>query len=229
MNKTETDIVADIRRSVSVVGRLYPVLVDKRGRIIDGKHRLKAYPDWFKVEIPDVNSKEQTILARLISNVCRRNVSPEEKTQMLDALGQIYANQGVSDGEIIEKIVQKTGMSYRWVMKYASDGMKLRPGLGGPKSKRNGFGGVARHATANVIDILLSEPSERVANLTSYSNTSFVTILVERKFYLQLQEIAVELGVDINVIINNGLLMTFQRANQLVRLTTPNAILCNSE
>lgn len=35
-----------IRDSVAEVGHLYPVLVDQHGRILDGKHRLRADPGW---------------------------------------------------------------------------------------------------------------------------------------------------------------------------------------
>ena len=86
-----------------------------------------------------MESEEHRLLARLISNVCRRKVPSEEKTEMLDSLGQFYLEQGVPHSELVRKIVQNTGMSYRWVMKYASDLLKVRPGLGGPRSQKSAY------------------------------------------------------------------------------------------
>ena len=224
---SERKIISDIRRSASVVGRLYPVLVDKHGKIIDGAHRLKADPNWFKVEVPSVESEEHRLLARLISNVCRRNVPPEEKTQMLDDLGQVYFEQGILHQQLVKTIVQNTGMSYRWVMKYASSSLKIRPGLGGPKSQEITYKNeVACRATSE--DQLLSEPTERIANSTNYSNTNFATILVEKQFYFKLKEAARELGVNIDVIINNALLMTMRRVNQLIKQDSGSTILCTT-
>ena len=221
----DREIISDIKRSASIVGKLYPVLVDSRGRVIDGAHRLKADPTWFKVEVPDMESEEHRLLARLISNVCRRKVPSEEKTEMLDSLGQFYLEQGVPHSELVKKIVQNTGMSYRWVMKYASDLLKVRPGLGGPRSQKSAYENeVAWRATSK--DRLLSEPSERIANFTIYSNTNFATILVEKRFYSQLNEAATELGVDIDIIINNALLMALQRIKQLVKHDAGATILC---
>ncbi|MGD0645672.1 MAG: hypothetical protein ABSA75_12275 [Candidatus Bathyarchaeia archaeon] len=226
--KAEGEIISDIKRSTSIVGRLYPVLVDSSGRVIDGAHRLKADPTWFKVEVPNMESEEHRLLARLISNVCRRKVPSEEKTKMLDSLGQFYLEQGVPHSELVRKIVQNTGMSYRWVMKYSSDVLKVRPGLGGPRSQKAVYENeVARRATDK--DKLLSEPSERIANLTAYSNTNFATILIEKRFYSQLKGAAAELGVDINIIINNTLLMTLQRIKQLIKHEIGSAILVAAE
>jgi hypothetical protein len=212
----EKVIVSDLRRSASIVGRLYPVLLDKHGIVIDGKHRLKADPSWFKVKVQDVGSEEERLLARLVSNVCRRNVSAQEKNEMIDELGRVYLKQGVQRSKLVKKLVEKTGMSYRWIMKYASSDIKVRPGLGGPKTQKSIWSGtVAWRATGE--NEVLSEPSKRVATLTSYSNTNFATILVEKKFYLELKEIADELRISMDVIINNALLSTFQKAKELVR------------
>jgi hypothetical protein len=221
---TERKIISDLKLSASVIGKLYPVLVDKHGRVIDGKHRLKADPNWFRVEVPGVESEEHLLILRLVSNVCRRNVPSSEKTEMLDELGQIYLEQGVPHNELVKKIVQKTGMSYRWVMKYASDELKVRPGFGGPKSQKSIYQDkIADHAA--VEDKLFSVPLEKVASLLSYSNTNFATILVEKRFYLKLEEAAHKLGISVDVIINNALLLALQRMNQLAKNDAASPIL----
>ena len=50
-------------------------------------------------------------MTRLISNVCRRHVPAEEKTEMLGRLGEIYLSEGVELGEIARKVVEKTGIT----------------------------------------------------------------------------------------------------------------------
>lgn len=224
----ERKIISDIKRSASSIGKLYPVLVDEQGQVIDGAHRLKADPNWFKVKVPGVKSEEDRLLARLITNVCRRNVSPGEKTLMLDELGQVYLEQGVPHSELVKTIALKTGMSYRWVMKYASKDLKVRPGIGGPKIQgENWDTQVAYRATGE--DRLLAEPAQRVANLACYSNTNFATILIEKRFYLKLENGASELGVDIDTIINNVLLQTLQRVNRLIEQHKVPAVICTTK
>jgi len=105
-------VVSDLKASSERVGRLYPVLLDRHGNIIDGQHRLAADENWPKIKLESVETEEQRLLARLISNVCRRHVPAEEKTEMLGRLGEIYLKEGVEPGKIVEKIMEKTGMSY---------------------------------------------------------------------------------------------------------------------
>lgn len=207
-------IVSELRNSVSLVGPLYPVLISKNGEIIDGRHRLEADANWPKRIIKGVD-EEHILLARLVSNVCRRSVPPAEKTEILKKLGDVYLNKGIALNELTKEISERTGMSYRWVMKYTPQELKLRPGLGGPKSRRNIYESkVARCATE---DQLLIEPPERVANLANYSNTNFTTLIVEKKFYLKLNHVAEDLGTSIDTVINNALLLTLQKLIKLAK------------
>lgn len=45
----------DCAEIVPVNGRFYPVITDQHGRILDGKHRRAADPNWFELqlEVPD--------------------------------------------------------------------------------------------------------------------------------------------------------------------------------
>ncbi|MEM2703937.1 MAG: hypothetical protein QXR45_12340 [Candidatus Bathyarchaeia archaeon] len=119
-----------MRFSCERVGRLYPVLLDRHGNVVDGLHRLEADPNWPKVRLDHVESDEQRLVARLIDNVCRRSVSAEEKSRMLGELGELYVKAGVKPGaELARKISEVTGMSFRWVMMYLLDRLKERPGV----------------------------------------------------------------------------------------------------
>ena len=105
-------------------GRLYPVLLDRHGNVIDGMHRLVADEKWPKITLENVETEEHRLIARLVSNICRRHVPAKEKKEMLERLGEIYQKEGVKPGEIAHKIAEETGMSYTWVMKYLPEKFK---------------------------------------------------------------------------------------------------------
>lgn len=56
-----------IHQTVPEVGHLYPVLVDQYGRILDGKHRKAADPDWPAIEV-QVDSDEMALAIALWAN-----------------------------------------------------------------------------------------------------------------------------------------------------------------
>ncbi|MEM3628358.1 MAG: hypothetical protein QXE06_03205 [Candidatus Bathyarchaeia archaeon] len=84
-----------MRFSSERVGRLYPVLLDRYGNVVDGLHRLEADPNRPKIRLDHIESDEQRLVARLIANVCRRNVPAGEKSRMLEELGELYVKAGV--------------------------------------------------------------------------------------------------------------------------------------
>jgi hypothetical protein len=201
----EDEIDSGLRLSSRRVGRLYPVLMDKHGNVIDGKHRLAADANWPKMRLDHVESEEDRLIARLICNVCRRNVSAEEKSEILQELGELHVKAGLKPGaELVSKISEETCMSYRWVMKYLPDNFKERPGVGGPSPVFNLTnvkeklyeGKVARFATAG-FEQLLSGPKERILKLKNYNNTDFVNLVIERRFYARLEESAEKLGIEL--------------------------------
>ena len=98
----EEDIIKYLKVSSERAGRLYPVLVDKHGNVIDGLHRLAADEKWPKVTVEGVETEEQRLIARLVSKVCRRNVPAKEKREMLGRLGEIYLNEGVEQGNSLQ-------------------------------------------------------------------------------------------------------------------------------
>jgi hypothetical protein len=82
------------------------------------------------MKLEHVESQEDTLMAILISNVCRRNVSATEKSEILQELEEIHVKAGVKpETELARKISEETCMSYRWIMKYLPDNSKERPGL----------------------------------------------------------------------------------------------------
>jgi hypothetical protein len=225
----EDEIDSGLRLSSRRVGRLYPVLLDKHGNVIDGKHRLAADANWPKMRLDHVESEEDRLIARLICNVCRRNVSAEEKSEILQELGELHVKAGVKPGaELASKISEETGMSYRWVMKYLPDNFKERPGVGGPSpifnltnvKEKIYESKVACHTTLQ-LDILLVEPAERVLTVKKYANTDFVNVVLQRRFYANVENLAENFGTTPDIIINNVLVSTVRKlmeASSLNRL-----------
>lgn len=215
----EEEITAGLKLSSKRVGRLYPVILDAHGNIIDGLHRLEADPKWPKIRLSHIASDKDRLVARLIANVCRRRVSAEEKSKMLEELGELYVKAGVKPGaEIARKISEETGMSFRWVMKYLPDKFKERPGIGGPpkhftltKIEENISECKVAHRATLQIEVLLSEPVERVLTVKKYANVNFVQVMLEKRFYANVERIAENLGATPDVIINNVLVLAVRK------------------
>jgi hypothetical protein len=224
----EDDSEANLRLSCNHVGQLYPVLIDKHGNVIDGKHRLAVDKDWPKMALDHIDTQKKMLLARLVSNVCRRTVSNGEKTKMLTELGEIHLKEGIAPGRIAQEIAEETGMSYRWVMKYLPDNLKERPGLGGPsrsldiyKSNENLYKSkVAFPATATAAFLLL-KPERKVLTIKEYTNTSFVHIMLEKKFYAKIEKVAEDLGTTPDTTINNVFLWLIKTLEDAVSPALP--------
>jgi len=105
----------DLKRSEKI-GQLYPVLVDAKGNVIDGLHRLEADPNWRRERIKEIDTEEKLLVARCVSNWNRRQVSREEKEEWINGLARIYKKQGlkVSDeqgrNQIKLHIAELTGL-----------------------------------------------------------------------------------------------------------------------
>ena len=63
----DQDHVQEIRDSLPEVGQIYPILVDQEGRILDGKHRYAANPEW-KRHTVKVDSDEMALAIALWAN-----------------------------------------------------------------------------------------------------------------------------------------------------------------
>ena len=192
-------ILEYLESSSKHVGRLYPVLVDKYGNVIDGLHRLSADEKWPKVTIEGVETEEQRLIARLVSNVCRRNVPAKEKREMLGRLGEIYLNEGVEQGKIAYKIAQKTGMSYQWVMKYLPEKFKDPPQSERAKSALRRRAGEDPSVRTLLKELLTPPQRNGALEIKRYANTHFVNVLVEKSFYEEFEKASSELGVSTEI------------------------------
>ena len=82
-------------RSVRVVGQIYPVLRDAKGRVIDGWHRLDVDPNWRSVTLEKVKTEEDRLIVSLHANLGRRKIPMAERIEVVNALAQIYWDQGL--------------------------------------------------------------------------------------------------------------------------------------
>lgn len=216
--------ISDLRLSSKTVGKLYPVLLDRDGNVIDGKHRLAADESWPKIKLEHVGCERERLLARLISNVCRRTVSSSEKSDTLARLGRIYLEAGERPGKLAYRIAQETGMSYRWVMKYLPDDLKARPGLGGPallcgeklyKCKdKSDVCKVARCATIDFNE-LISKPHGKKLFIRTYTNANFVNLALEKKMYQDFERVAESLGSTAETIICNAMILILKEIEKI--------------
>ena len=97
----DEEIVQWLKRSREQVGELEPVLMTPDGEIIDGKHRLKAYPGW-KTEIVHIDEVKR-ILERFHRNIHRRPDKKETKKVVVQ-LALALQKFGTPKELIIDKI-----------------------------------------------------------------------------------------------------------------------------
>lgn len=116
-NLKENRIVVDLRESEKLIGQLYPVLVDEKGNILDGQHRLKANPNWRKEIIKGIDSERKKAMIRLHANWHRRKVYPE---QVLKELAKITGWKGAAPYAAF------LGCSVRTIQRYLPQQYKLR-------------------------------------------------------------------------------------------------------
>ena len=122
----------DLKKSEKI-GQLYPVLVDAKGKVIDGFHRLKADPHWRKEKLPEIDTEEKLLIARCVANWHRRQISREEKEEWINGLARIYGKQGLKvrsksgRNEIMAKIMGVTGLSDRAIGTYLKSEYKQKP------------------------------------------------------------------------------------------------------
>lgn len=181
--------IEDYKSSAQKVGKLYPVLEDFYGNIIDGQHRLEADEDWPRIRLESIKTEKDRIIVRLIGNACRRSVPAQEKTDMLDKLGSILLKEGLKPGEIAEKIAEDTGMSYRWVVKYLPEKYKDFT----QSQRRIRESSDAHHATGLLAEVLKPPKRRDGLKINKYGNTEFVLLMLDKSFYSEFEKDCLEL------------------------------------
>jgi hypothetical protein len=106
----------DITKSAKELGKLVPILKDAHGNIIDGFHRIEVDPNWPSIKVESVDDAVKLELARLATNFCRRQVTPDEMKRRIGFL--------VESGMSPEGIVEKTGISISTVYRHMPQELK---------------------------------------------------------------------------------------------------------
>lgn len=110
----DTEIIENLKRSREILGEIEEVLVTTKGEVIDGKHRLKAYPGW-KTRTVQADRKT-AILYRLHRNY-RRTPSRKEVKKLLTELAITLKQEGVPQGDIPKEVVKLSPYSESYTLK----------------------------------------------------------------------------------------------------------------
>lgn len=202
-------LAEDLELSVEKVGNLYPVLEDYYGNLVDGQHRLEADAKWPRIRLKHIKTEKQRIIARLISNACRRIVSAEEKVNMLDKLGQILLKEDLGLGELSKKIAEETGMSYTWVMKYLPAKYK-------EQSQSQRASSATRHvARADGFPWQLKPTEEKLIAIEKYRNSNFVFFAMKKSLYERIERVSDILRTTPEILIQSAIEENIRQANFL--------------
>ncbi|MFX1534200.1 MAG: ParB N-terminal domain-containing protein [Promethearchaeota archaeon] len=203
--------IRDIKSSSEKIGQLYPILVDNFGQIIDGEHRYKADKNWKKVKLENIKTTKDLLIARLACNTVRRTTTSKEKTELLDKLGEICQNEGVSIGRISYELMYQTGMSYRWIAKYLpkrfKDSRRVRKTHGPKKSKK-----VIKKQKAD--SFTLQDSPEGLLDVCAYRNTNFVNITMQKSLFTKLERKAKKLDTTVTNLLYNAIMQVLDRFHQ---------------
>jgi hypothetical protein len=202
-------LIGNIISSTKKVGTLYPILEDYYGNIIDGQHRIKANNEWPRMRLKQIKTEKDMIIARLISNTCRRSISAKEKTNMLSLLGEILLKEGILPGELSKKITEEIGMSYEWVLKYLPEKYK--------DSMQSMRASSAVYCKAGMTKILrLSEPpKEKLIEIGNYTNSNFVLLTIRKPLFEKIKKISDLLCIKPDILLQNAIEDKFSEIAQL--------------
>lgn len=124
----------NLKQSEDKIGQLYPVLLAKDGKIIDGLHRLNIDSQWKTETLEYIDTREKFLKARIISNLHRRTVPAQEIRAWLNELAELaFTEKGIKPGKISGWIADETGYSSITIRPYLDDKYKYTPSQEGGK------------------------------------------------------------------------------------------------
>jgi len=115
---TDRKLISEIRSTSKKIGRVLPVLMNPKGEVIDGYHRLQTSGKWPK-RILRFNAL-QTRVARLVINRTRRTANTRDYQELAQYLQKTEPGKDryhVRNGKTIaRRITDLTGIPYSTVM-----------------------------------------------------------------------------------------------------------------
>jgi hypothetical protein len=108
----DEEVIEWLRKSREQVGELEPVYLTPDGDIVDGKHRLKAYPGW-KTQVVQVEDVRK-IVERIHRNIHRKMGKAEIKQAVLQ-LALAYEKSGIPREQLVDKIKEALPFSESYI------------------------------------------------------------------------------------------------------------------
>jgi len=110
----DEEVVEWLKRSREQVGELEPVYVTPEGEVIDGRHRLKAYPGWHAqtVQVDELRK----VVERIHRNIHRKLTKKETKEAVIQ-LALALEKQGVPREFLVEEIKKHLPFSEDYIRK----------------------------------------------------------------------------------------------------------------
>ena len=113
MNENE-EFIEFLRKSREQIGELEPVIMTEDGRVIDGKHRLKAYPGWRKVI---VNKSPKEALKERIHRTLKARVTRKERQAQILEYALYLEEEGVKPEEMVSALAKELPFSEDYLRK----------------------------------------------------------------------------------------------------------------
>jgi hypothetical protein len=77
--------------------------------------------------------------------------------------------------------------------------------------------GKVAHLVTGDDKLLFSDPQQKILTIKNYTTTKFVNIVLEKWFYTKVEKIAEKLGTKPEIIINNTLLLTLKKLEDMAK------------
>ena len=130
----------DLKKSKDEIGVLYPRIVDKEGREIDGFHRESADAKWPTRQLDHIDTDVKYWTARITANTHRRGVSKKERKESVIELAKALLAEGY-EPSLVNPICVLTTFSPQYIGNLLEDNPEFlkHPGAGGPKGVKPGL------------------------------------------------------------------------------------------
>jgi len=115
-----------LARSALALGPIYPVILDKDGRVVDGFHRLEENPHWPTEKREWIDTPLKYYVARFIANTFRRDVTMKERREIVAHICEILTSeQEIPKGKMSEVIANLLHISERYARMLLPDKYKM--------------------------------------------------------------------------------------------------------
>jgi len=108
----DEEFIEFLKKSREQIGELEPVIMTEDGRIIDGRHRLAAYPGWRKVIVK--KSPKEALKERIHRTLKARVTRKERQAQILE-YALYLEEEGVKPEEMVSALAKELPFSEQYL------------------------------------------------------------------------------------------------------------------